>query len=470
MKTIITFLAIIAVSFGLASCIEDGFSTSPSEQPVFSTDTLHMGVIFTEEPSPTSRFMVYNPHAKSLSISDIRLSGENASRFRVNVDGISGNSFSNVEIRSKDSIYVFVEATLPEVDANEPVAVEAKLDFTTNGVVSSVVLRADGQNVRRLRAETVAADTRFDSAVPYQIFDSLVVAPGATLTLAPGTTLCFHDKAELIVRGTLITEGTAEAPVNMAGDRTGNVVGDISFDIMSRQWGGVYFAPESDGNMLSHTDIRNTWYGVAVEGDGTSTGTALTMLNCRLHNSAGLVLEAVHTSVEASGCEFAEGGAGLVYLHGGRHTFNHCTLANNYLFAAISGPALALGHLGADEKTGLDDGSGLPYLKADITNTIIYGLGADLSHGDLTDTGVRLHRCLFKSEGSDDDNFTECIWDADPLYYTIRSEYLFDYRLVPESPAIGAADPAYAAPADAYGRPRGTSPDLGAYVYTEPEV
>lgn len=83
---------------------------------------------------------------------------------------------------------------------------------------------------------------------------------------------------------------------------------------------------------------------------------------------------------------------------------------------------------------------------------------------------MRLHRCLFKSEGSDDDNFTECIWDADPLYYTIRSEYLFDYRLMPESPAIGAADPAYAAPADAYGRPRGTSPDLGAYVYTEPEV
>lgn len=151
MKTIITFLLIVAVSLGLASCIEDGFSTSPSDQPSFSTDTLHMGVIFTEEPSPTNRFMVYNPHTKSLSISDIRLSGENARYFRVNVDGISGESFSNVEIRSKDSIYVFVEATLPEVNASVPTAIEAKLDFTTNGAVSSVVLRADAQNVRRLR-------------------------------------------------------------------------------------------------------------------------------------------------------------------------------------------------------------------------------------------------------------------------------------------------------------------------------
>ncbi|MDE5632930.1 MAG: hypothetical protein K2I54_09010, partial [Muribaculaceae bacterium] len=167
MKTIITFLAIIAVSLGLASCIEDGFSTSPSDQPVFSTDTLRMGVIFTEEPSPTSRFMVYNPHAKSLSVSDIRLSGENSRFFRVNVDGISGSSFANVEIRSKDSIFVFVEATLPAVDANVPTAIEAKLDFTTNGVVSSVVLRADGQNVRRLSAATIETDPRLDASLPY---------------------------------------------------------------------------------------------------------------------------------------------------------------------------------------------------------------------------------------------------------------------------------------------------------------
>ncbi|MDE5632627.1 MAG: hypothetical protein K2I54_07470, partial [Muribaculaceae bacterium] len=294
------------------------------------------------------------------------------------------------------------------------------------------------------------------------------VAPGATLTIAPGTTLCFHDKAELIVRGSLHAEGTAEQPIVMTGDRTGNVVGDISFDIMSRQWGGVYFAPSSTGNRLAHTDIRNTWYGVAIEGDGPSETPALTMLNCRLHNSAGLVLEAVHSAVEATGCEFAEGGAGLVYLHGGHHSFNHCTFANNYLFAAISGPAIGFGHISSDPKTGLDDDSGLPYLSADITNSIIYGLGADLSHGDLEGTDARLHRCLLKSEGSDDDNFTECIWDSDPLYYTVRSDYFFDYRIKPESPAIGAADPSYPAPTDAYGLPRGAAPDLGAYVFSEP--
>ena len=51
----------------------------------------------------------------------------------------------------------------------------------------------------------------------------------------------------------------------------------------------------------------------------------------------------------------------------------------------------------------------------------------------------------------------------------MREDYIFDYRLQAESPAIGAADPALTAPeasVDAYGLSRGTAPDLGAYVYT----
>lgn len=456
-------------------CIEDSFTDSPSDQPAFSVDTLHLGTVFTDEPTPTSRMLVYNRHSKSLSISDISISGADAACFRLNVDGVSGQRFSDVEIRAKDSIFVFVEATLPEAAGALSADYEASLDFTTNGVRSSVVLAAHGQNVERLRAVTIDTDTRFTSEKPYQIFDSLVVAPGTTLTIDAGTRLCLHDKSKFIVRGTLICEGTPERPVIFGGDRTGNVVGDISFEIMSRQWTGLFFTATSTGNRLSHTLIQNTVQGVAINGDPEadySVTPQLYMLNSRLRNSGGLGFEAVHSAVTAIGCEFAEAADGLVYLNGGKHSFNHCTFANYYLFAVLSGPAIQLSHLSIDPKTGLDDGSGLPYTQAAFDNCIIYGLGSDLSHGDLTGTDVFFRRCLLKSAGSDDDNFIMCLWDTDPLYYTVREDYIFDYRLKPESPAIGAADPTLTsadAATDAYGLSRGGTPDLGAYVFTPPD-
>lgn len=465
------------VSAVLTGCIEDGFTASPSDQPAFSADTLDLGLVFTEQVTPTSKMVVYNPHSKGLNISRIAVSGDNAGYFRINVDGMTGTDFANTEIRARDSIYVMVEATLPDNGANIPVNVEASLDFTTNGVTRSVVLSADGQNVTRLRALTLEADRRFTADRPYQVFDSLVVPEGITMTVAPGANLLFHDKASLIVRGTLVAEGTPEQRVTLAGDRTGILVGDIGFEIMSRQWTGVFFTSTSTGNRLSHTDIKNTVQGVALVGPEQAEVPQndeyqLDILNCRLRNSAYAVLEADHAAVRATGCEFAEGGGGLVYLNGGRAVFNHCTFANYYLYSVLGGPALAFSHISSDPETGLDDGSGQPYLAADISNSIVYGNGTMFSHGDLTGTQIFLRRCLIKGEGTDDDNFINSLWDQDPLYYTVREEYYFDYRLKPESPAIGAADPALTLPqaaADGYGYLRGPAPDLGAYVYVAPQ-
>lgn len=464
------FIYILLMCVVCAACIEDGFTTSPSDQPTFSTDTLNIGTVFTDEPTPTSRFIVHNPHAKQLSISGISLSGPDAGCFRLNVDGITGRSFNNVDIRGKDSIFVFVEATLPE--GSKPLSdYEASVNFTTNGRTQSVILAAKGQNVHRIKGETLTENTTFNDFIPYQITDSLVVAPGTTLTLKPGTTLCFHDGAMLIVRGTLLSEGTVEKPVTMAGDRTGNVVTDISFDIMSRQWVGVFFTETSTGNVISHTNIRNTWQGVTLYGYDPETP-QLTLHNSRLRNSGGLVLEAYHSNIVATGCEFAEAADGLVYLQGGRYTFNHCTFANYYLFSALGGPAIQFAHVSYDPDKGLDDLSGLPFTAAEFTNSIIYGNGTELSHGDLSGTDIYFRRCLLKSAGTDDDNFIECLWEADPLYYTIREEYIFDYRLKPESPAIGAADPSLTLPAarlDAYGLERTEPAEIGAYVFTAPD-
>lgn len=463
MKLLKFFILAILTAAVSQSCIEDGVSSSSSDQPEFSVDSLKLGTVFTEQGSTTHRFLVYNRHDKIININTIALRDPAQGVFRLNVDGISGKEFHNVEIRPNDSIYVFVEATLPANGKLGPLEVKNILDFTTLGVTRSVVLTADGLDVVRVKALAIDTDTRFTADRPYQVFDSIVVAEGATLTIDAGAHLYFHDKSELVVRGSLKVNGTPERPVNLTGDRTGNVVASIPFELMSGQWGGVYFAPTSGDNMLTNASVRNTTYGVVVDSiPSTPERPALYLLNCQIHNSAGYVLQAAHSAVTAIGTELTDAANGVVHVRGGHLTMNHCTIANYYLFSALGGPALQLSHVNDKD----DDKSGLPRLQADITNTIIYGNGTDISHGDLTGTAVTLRRCVLKSGGSDDDNFINCMWETDPMYYTVREDYLFDYRLRPESPAIGAGDPALTLPdaaTDAYGVARMSPPSVGAY-------
>lgn len=453
-------LIISVLSLTAQSCIEDGIDSSPSSQPTFSVDTLKMGLAFTEQGTPTHSFAVYNRHDKILSISDIAMRGNKG--FRLNVDGQSGNSFHNIEIRPNDSILVFVEATVGPNGQPEAAEVTDCIDFTTNGVLQTVVVQVTAQDVTRQKGIVIERDTVWSGPRPYQIFDSLVVRPGATLTLAAGARLYFHDKAYMRVQGSLKSLGTSSQPVILSGDRTDCVVGDLSFDLMASQWKGMVFETGSRNNALSHTEIRNTSIGVYVD-----SLSELSLLNCNLRNSAGAVLTAYHARIKAVGTVFSEAVTNAVLIQGGDHQFNHCTFANYYLRKYPTEPLVCL----VDAVEPVDD-SELPLVKAQFTNCILYGLSSDVSPGDLTGSDVTFTRCLFKSACEDDDNFIDCIWDADPLYYTVREDYIFDYRLKPESPAANAGYKELMLPeaaTDFYGVKRDKeNPSLGAYEYVEP--
>ena len=192
-----------------------------------------------------------------------------------------------------------------------------------------------------------------------------------------------------------------------------------------------------------------------------------------MRNTQNYVLHAIHSSVEAAGCEFTDASSGVVHLEGGSHNFNHCTFANYYLFTALGGPAVQFTHLSESLDPAEDEDASQPYLWAMFSNCIIYGNGSELSHGDLDNTSVTLQRCLLKSSGSNDEHFIDCLWDTDPAYYTVREQYLFDYRLRPESPAAAAADPAWMSPltpSDRFGTPRDpVALSLGAYQFVQPD-
>lgn len=467
MRSLLLSLVLILAVTAVSSCISDDITTSPSATLAFSTDTLSFDTVFSGVGTPTARLLVYNRNKKGVVISSIRFA-ENDSYFSLNVDGQSGTVFSDVEIRANDSIWLFVECLLPEGADSKPFLAEDKLQFITNGVAQSVVVEAYGQNVTRLRDVTLSEDTRFTDEQPYVIFDSLTVAQGATLTIDPGARILFHDKAKLRVEGRLEAVGTPDKKIDMRGDRLDNVLPDVGFDILAGQWQGITIAPESFDNRLEYVDMRSTVQGLVVDSCDVSARTKLTLLNSWLHNSQGNVLSAKYANVNATGCVFSEAAGAVVDITGGNCSFLQCTFSNYYLFSAPFQPIIFLAH--TCEDNAVQGAATFPFMKGEFKNCIVYGMPADINQGDLTGTDVYFYNTLFKSRGNDDEHFIACVWDADPLFYTVREDYVFNYHVKNDSPAIGAGNPAFVteeARLDMDGLDRFTAgnPTLGAYVY-----
>ena len=292
MKTIYSILLFFIMSvFLVASCSEDaGFSVSPLLRLEFSRDTIAFDTVFTAVGSPTSGLVVRNRNKDGLRISNVRLASGGESGFSVLVDGQYGPSMNGLEVRGKDSIYVFASVELERNGADVPIVVEDSLIFTLeSGVQQHVSLLAYGRDVTFMRGEVVAVD-RAISGGHHVVYDSLVVEQDVTLTLGAGTTLYFHDKAYMKVGGTLVVEGTQERPVVMRGDRTDNMFSYLPYDRVPGQWGGVTYTSTSNGNILSHCDIHSAKYGVKVE-PGDTTVMRIAIESSKLYNFEGNALE-----------------------------------------------------------------------------------------------------------------------------------------------------------------------------------
>ena len=447
------------------SCIEDGFTTSPSDGVTFNTDTVAFDTVITLQGTATKQMVVYNNSKKQINISSIKVAGlASKGHFHLNVDGIRGDEFQNVEIRGNDSIFIFIEAKLDEMEQNEPTLIEDRLEFVTNGVTKTVLLSAWGQDVIRINGDTISRNTRFKADKPYLIYDTMFVEPGVTLTLEAGTTLLFHDKAAMRCAGRMLANGTADEPITFRGDRLDRIVGKTSFDVMSGQWGGVIFTPPTMGNVLKHVIMRGSSIGMHCSAYGDTVNCALKLVNCVLTNSFSTCLATATCYVEAIGTEFSDAAEEVAYFAGGKVMASQCTFANNYLFAI---PTLPILNVFDVEYSNGEIGK----IRANFDNCIIYGLAPDINEGNLDNFNVYLRYCLLKSAGENDSHFINCVWEGDPKFLTVRDDYLFDYRLGNESDAIGKGNPNLCpgeARYDRYGKDRLAtgSVDLGAYVWT----
>ncbi len=457
-------VALIAITGMMSSCIEDGFTTLSSDVLAFNKDTVAFDTVITMQGTATKQMVVYNRSKKQINISSIKVAGlSSKGHFHLNVDGIRGDEFKNVEIRGNDSIYIFIEAYIDELEENEPTLLEDSLKFVTNGVTQSVLLTAWGQDVIRLSGDTISRNRRLTADKPYLIYDTVFVSERATLTIDPGATLLFHDKAAMRCAGKMIANGTAEEPITFRGDRLDRIVGSTSFDIMSGQWGGIIFTPPTMGNVLKHVVMKGSTIGMHCSANCDTTHCALKLVNCVLTNSKTTCLATAACYVQAIGTEISDAAEEVAYFAGGKVMASQCTFANNYLFKVPSFPIVNVFDVEYNNGT-------IGKIKAYFDNCIIHGLSSEINEGDLDDFDVYLRYCLLKNTGNDDAHFINCVWDADPCFLTVRDDQIFDYRLGNESDAIGKGNPDLC-PAEArydrYGVDRRANGaiDLGAYAW-----
>ena len=324
----------------LAACSEEDFSTSPSDQPYFMADTLSFDTLISTVPASTRQIVLYNPNDKDLRIERIGLRSGGASGFMINVDGQPGNDaegnywdITGVELWKQDSLFILVEACLPEQHADEPREVTDEIVVQTNGETRRIVLHAYAQDALILRGRTLEADTTVSAGKPLVIYDSLTVAGGATLTCSPGARLMFHNGAGLRVRGTLRVEGTREQPVVFRGDRMDRLFSYLPYDNTPGLWEGIRFFPESAGNSIAWADIHSANTSVRCDSAADLSQPKLTLSATRIHNSAYSALQLEKCRVEAANCLLSNSGRELVAVVDGEARLVHCSLLNFYPFA-----------------------------------------------------------------------------------------------------------------------------------------
>jgi hypothetical protein len=482
----------------------DNYSVSPNHLLTFSTDTVLFDTVFTTIGSTTSYFMIYNRNDEALKIDKILLANGRASNFRINVDGRKGDSFSEIPIWKKDSLFVMVEVTVDPNDDNTPFVICDSVIFITNGIAQSVLLEAYGQNARILRGGTqFAHDTTLTAEKPYLVYDSIMIPEGVTVRIEPGASFYMHSKARWLIDGTMKSIGTQAQPVVFRGDRLNRYSSLISYDNIPAQWGGLFFRASSFENHLDHTLIRNGITGLTFE-ESTPDRKKMTITNSQIKNMDGNAFRSVNCHIEVANTEFSNASLHLVMLNGGKYRFTHCTLANYMPVGLISNSAgrleksLTLSNLVTDEQSDADGPRSVPLVQAYFDNCIIDGDMFAVFLGDhngevnflTTEDNIRgndelfnyrFNHCVIKMDETDNDRFTGVLFGQSPEYVKShpknkddKSDYIFDFCLTEYSVGIGKADRIVAEqyPVDRLGVNRLTSPhgpSIGAYEYVPHE-
>ncbi|WP_296638054.1 hypothetical protein [Polaribacter sp.] len=348
MRYFISFLICLAL-ITVSSCRKD-FSTIPNFGSLeFSKDTVFLDTVFTNIGSATYNLKVYNRENNAITIPRIALENGTSSNYRLNVDGIPGKEFNNIDILAEDSIFVFVETTIDASSITNPLYTDRILfDTGTNQQdVDLVTLVQDAnfifprKNPISMKIDSLTLDGqattikgRFleDSELtitntkPTVIYGYAAVSANKTLTINAGSRIYFHANSGLIIdkEATLQVNGTISEKVTFQGDRLEN-----SFSKVPGQWGTIWMRAGSKNNEIKHAQIRNGIIGILIDSVGSDNSPTLKLENSEIYNNSNFGILARETNIEAHNVVVGSAGqASLAATVGGTYNFTHATFAN----------------------------------------------------------------------------------------------------------------------------------------------
>ena len=419
------FYVLIGVLLMVACEDDEKFSSGAGMRLDFDKDTLKMDTVFSGTPSSTYAFWVHNRHDSGVRLATVKLKKGNQTGFRVNVDGIyldnsNGSQISNVEIRRKDSILVFVELTAQATHQLEP-----------NGSEQAVKLRAWAWDAQKLYDPEINEDTEIESEMPLVIYGDMTVKEGVTLKLK-NTRLFFHDQSGMEVKGTLKMEGC-----ELRGDRLDRMFDYLPYDRVSGQWNGVHFHASSTDNELVETVIKNTIEGIVMDkAELDANNYRLSMTHCVVHNSQGTGVRTVNANVKLDHCQLTNAGGDCLAIIGGMAEISYCTIAQFYPFDANRGKALRF----ANETEN-------PLKHFYCEGTIVTGYADDEVEGEQISDEVDYHfeNSLLRTTVEEGERFEDIIWESPSDEIEGKDHFVkideenqdYDFHLNDNSPAKG---------------------------------
>lgn len=426
---------LLLLSVLIISCRKDlEIDTSPENKLSFSTDTVFFDTVFTSIGSTTRRFKIFNNSTSAIKISKVDLIEESAfAKYRLNVDGFSGNHLRDIEIPAKDSIFGFVEVTINPTSANLPFVISDSIQFETNGNRQKIDVVAYGQNARFYRDSIITGNVQWTNDLPYVIFGGILVDSLSKLSIDAGCKIYLHKDAIIYAKGTLEVNGTLNDSVTFQGDRR-----ELQYYNEPGQWSGIQFLPGSINNIINYACIKGSVFGV-ISGTLPVYGIQpeVKITNSIIKYSQVTGIFGIAGKVNAyNNLIFACGQYGILTQFGGDYEFIHNTIALTTFDFNRESPAVAFTDYVKVNNTPFTNNLDVVFKANIVTGTEEDEYFVDVLNSNTSNVSTEFNMLKSKSNWSST-NFK----NLDPLFLdpsiSLSNNFTENYRLKSNSPMKG---------------------------------